>query len=79
MSDDKKEREYVYRCRLCGQLKTGPIGSFSTIDAMLVFMELENGEASVYRPGAMVGKTDFHHCNDGGFGIADLIGVRDHI
>jgi len=45
---------------------------------MMDFMELETKQA-VYRPVAMIGKTDFHSCRDGGFGIADLIGVRDHI
>lgn len=80
MAEDKKSREYVYKCRLCGELKAGAIGTFSKTDALMVFMELESaGKPATYRPGAMIGKTDFHDCRDGGFGIADLIGVRDHI
>ena len=78
MAEEKKSREYVYRCRLCGNLQTGPIGTFSKLEAMMVFMELENKNAT-YRPGAMIGNTCYHDCNDGGYGISDLIGVRDHI
>lgn len=79
MAEDVRDREYVYKCRLCGELKAGAIGTFSYTDALLVFLEIEDGKSAVYRPGAMVGKTDYHHCKDGGYGIADLIGVRDHI
>jgi hypothetical protein len=79
MADDKKCREYVYRCRLCGDLHVGAVGSFTKLDAMDVFMELESGKEACFRLGAVIGKHSYHHCRDGGFGISHLIGVRDHL
>lgn len=78
MADERKNREYVYKCRLCGDLVTGAIGKFSKAEALEVFLELgSSGKSAAYRPGSMIGNTLFHDCRDGGFGIADLVGVRD--
>lgn len=82
MSDEKKDREYVYRCRLCGELKANIIGCFTKMDALCVFIELDrlkDGENAVYCTGANIPRTSFHDCKDGGFGISDLVGVRDHV
>jgi len=78
MSNDKKTREYVYKCRLCNELKAGAIGCFSLMEAQAVLFELED-KSLTYRLGAMIGRVQYHLCSDGSLGIADLIGVRDQI
>jgi len=78
MTDEKKPQEYVYRCRLCGELKAGAIGSFTHGDAIQTIITVEE-KGSVCKPGAVIGKINFHNCRDGSLGIADLIGVRKHL
>ena len=75
MSDERITRAYKYRCRLCGTIHNGAIGKFSLSEGQTLLMELQNRE-SVYRPGAMVCKVEYHNCADGGFGISDIIGFQ---
>lgn len=69
-------RAYMYKCRICGQIKEGPSGYFSIIDVCIILNELTTAE-SVYRVGASVSRTELHNCDDGSLGISDLIGVQN--
>ena len=69
-------RAYMYKCRICSQIKQGPTGYFSIIDACIILNELTTVE-SIYRLGASVSRTDLHSCDDGSLGISDLIGVKN--
>lgn len=66
----------MYKCRICGEVKQGPTGYFTIIDACIVLNELTT-EETVYRTGSSVSRTDLHNCADGSLGISDLIGVMN--
>jgi len=75
-SSDRVERGYMYKCRICGEIKQGPTGYFSIIHAVITLNEL-NSESITFQNGSPVAITDLHNCVDGSLGIADLIGVKN--
>lgn len=75
-SSDRIERAYMYKCRICGEIKQGPSGYFSIMDAYIILNELTT-EYTVYRAINSVSRNDLHNCADGSLGISDLIGVMN--
>lgn len=66
----------MYKCRICGEVKQGPTGYFTIIDAVMILLDLQT-EFTVHRAGTTVSNTDLHNCKDGSLGVADLIGVMN--
>jgi hypothetical protein len=66
--------EYIfeYKCRRCGGIVAGAVTTNKSV-AFATLVEVELTEFSSYTAG-MVKKTTVHSCDDGGSGIADLLG-----
>lgn len=75
-SSDRIERAYIYQCRICGEIKTGPIGYFTLTEATVILLELQSADL-VARFGTIVSDMELHNCADGSLGLADLIGVKN--
>lgn len=72
---DTLDREYVYRCKLCNEIKIGATGNFTICEAAIVLYEVTT-KGTMFKPGAVICKTEVHMCKNGDVGLAELIGVR---
>ncbi len=63
-----KTAHFEYKCRRCGKIEKNPhCAAAKAIGLLIVAMECEN----ITKAPA---KYDYHICEDGGHGVADLIG-----
>lgn len=63
-----------YRCRRCGEICTGEDDekTFYASNAMAAAI----ADVAIREGSLDVNRYDFHECEDGGMGLADLIGAR---
>lgn len=70
-----KAAEFEYKCRRCGGIYRNPGCSYLMGERIL--MEISAiGRRTDPEKGGHVGKLSTHQCEDGGQGLADLIGFR---
>lgn len=74
MSDKKADYGYVFKCRLCGELKVNPRFYTERTEALMRLLQIVNEGSS--HNGFAVTDTDLHSCANGDIGISDLQGVR---
>ncbi len=69
----KPPMTFEYKCRRCGDVFTGPTAGEPVIHIGMV--EMLDGDRMTSK-GIPVSIRDLHHCNDKGYGMADLIGAK---
>ena len=74
MADEKVDYGYVFKCRLCGELKASPIFYAERNEALTKLLDIMLHGSS--HNGFAVTDTDIHSCANGDIGISDLQGVR---
>lgn len=74
MAAEKVDYGYVFKCRLCGELKASPCFYAERTEALMRLLRIVN-EGSCTN-GFTVTDTDIHSCANGDIGISDLQGVR---
>ena len=70
---------FEYKCRRCGTVMDGAIGGNKLAPTLLFcVMEDDRDHLQSLTPSAsMIGKFAYHSCEDGGTGVADIIGYRE--
>lgn len=79
MSDERESANVLvtqYGCRRCGTVTSGPAGGYRPVEAALIAVTGEPHKTHAPRGGIPIGALDIHHCEDGGIGIADLLGAE---
>jgi len=78
MSDDKCDRAFVYKCRLCGELEASAFICASKYEVMQIIADLNFKSVHVDKVhlGTRVNLTCMHFCEDGGVGISDFQGLK---
>lgn len=74
---NNREYTFQYKCRRCGMLVDGCSSVGTTMKAMGQLLEVLTSGS--YRPegcGMSVDAVDIHHCDCGGLGVTDLVGVQ---
>jgi hypothetical protein len=74
MADKKVDYGFVYKCRLCGELKTNPRFYAERNEALTRLLNIMLHGS--YTNGFTVTDTDVHTCANGDIGISDLQGIR---
>jgi hypothetical protein len=77
MSDQQKNRVYVYKCCLCGEIWNDMIGCFSIQQGLSTLMEVERLN-QISMLGGIISATNYHSCKDGSVGVSDLVGFKDY-
>lgn len=67
-----KEAQFEHRCRRCGVVVSSGVGSETTAHDILVDISVGITPSIIQSPRLL----EVHYCDDGGAGIADLIGCR---
>ena len=63
-----------YKCRRCGKITASLEGGYDLVRTQLIMMTIDDSKQ--IGGGFHARLLDVHHCEDGGMGISDCIGMR---
>jgi hypothetical protein len=78
MMEDKTDRCFLYRCRVCGKIDRNPHFMSEKFRAIEMAMEmLRNGQYKCPVHNITEDSTSLHFCEDGTIGVSDFIGIAE--